>query len=179
MNSFAKAIALAAVVMLASPPALVAMKDLRMNNFESWISNNQDTTWSGKSELWVDPTGNDASISDATLNVNPDGIVYTWSYKGAEQAGELRWDGDSLRWKDSWHQPGGVTLTLVPGHGSLFAAEYSYSAGTGPDWHWRIKLAERPDDTLVLQMTNIAPWGEEARAVRTVARISEQPPPPG
>ena len=37
------------------------------------------------------------------------------------------------------------------------------------------KLAGRwlvVDGTLVLQMTNIAPWGEEARAVRTVVRTS-------
>jgi hypothetical protein len=149
------------------------MEGPKMNKFRSWVGDHRDTTWSGESELWVDPMGNDADVSDATLNVSADGIIYTWVYKGAEQSGELRWDGEALQWKDSWHQPEGVTLTLVPGHGSLIAAEYSYAAGQGPDWHWRIKLAERPDGTLVLQMTNIAPWGEEARAVRTVVRTSK------
>jgi hypothetical protein len=29
-------------------------------------------------------------------------------------------------------------------------------------------LSERPSGELVLQMTNVAPWGEEQRAVRMV-----------
>ena len=173
MRNIVNAIALATVVAFATPSSLVAMEDLDVSEFQSWVSDHEDTNWLGQSELWVDPTGNDADVSDATLSVRADAIVYTWVYKGAEQSGELRWNGEALVWKDSWHQPEGVALTLVPGHGSLVAAEYSYPAGQGPDWHWRIKLAERPDDTLVLQMTNIAPWGEEARAVRTVVRIAE------
>ncbi len=172
MNT-ARAIALGAIVALATPAGLLAMEDLRMNGFQSWLSDHKDTSWSGKSELWVDPTGNNAEISDATLSVSDDGIVYTWVYKEVEQSGEFRWSGETLQWKDSWHQAEGVELTVVSGHGSLIAAEYSYPAGAGPDWHWRIKIAERPDGTLVLQMTNIAPWGEEARAVRTVVRVSE------
>ena len=172
MNT-AKAIVLGAVAALATPAGLVAMEDLSMKGFQSWVSDHKGTTWSGESELWVDPTGNNAEISGATLSVGDDEIVYTWTYKGVEQSGELRWNGEVLQWKDSWHQAEGVDLALVSGHGSLIAAEYSYPAGTGPDWHWRIKLAERPDGTLVLQMTNIAPWGEEARAVRTVVRMSE------
>lgn len=144
-----------------------------MNPFQSWLDGHEDSRWSGRSELWIDPAGNDAQLSDATLSVDADGIVYTWTYQGAEQSGELRRDGEALFWQDSFHQPEGVALTPVPGHGSLVAAEYRYSAGGGPDWHWRIKLAERPDGALVLQMTNIAPWGEEARAVRTVVRVSQ------
>lgn len=173
MRNIATAIALAAVVALISPLGLAAMEDPGMSKLQSWVSEHEGTTWSGESELWVDPTGNDAEVSDATLSVSAGEIVYTWAYKGAEQSGELRWTDEALHWRDSWHQPEGVVLTLVPGHGSLIAAEYSYAAGTGPDWHWRIKLAERPDGALVLQMTNIAPWGEEARAVRTVVRISD------
>ncbi len=144
-----------------------------MNDFRSWVDGHEDTSWSGQSELWTDPAGNDGEVSDATLRIGNHEIVYTWAYKGSEQTGEIRWSGEGLQWKDSWHQPEGVALTRVAGHGSLIAAEYSYAAGEGPDWHWRIKLAERPDGTLVLQMTNIAPWGEEARAVRTVVRMSE------
>mgnify|MGYP001552459430 FL=1 len=173
MSHISKGITLAAIVTFAAPSDLVAKEELTVNEFESWVGDHVDTTWLGESELWTNPTGNDAEVSDATLSVRADEIVYTWVYKGAQQSGELRWKGEALEWKDSWHQPEGVTLTLVPGHGSLIAAEYSYSAGTGPDWHWRIKLAERPDGTLVLQMTNIAPWGEEARAVRTVVRAAE------
>lgn len=173
MRNVAQAIALSSVVAAGIPLALAAKQDLNMNEFQSWVGNHEDTTWSGESELWVDPMGNNVEISDATLSVGAGEIGYTWAYKGAEQSGELRWSDEGLQWQDSWHQPAGVALTMVPGHGSLIAAEYSYSAGAGPDWHWRIKLAERPDGTLVLQMTNIAPWGEEARAVRTVVRRTE------
>jgi hypothetical protein len=51
----------------------------------------------------------------------------------------------------------------------LFQLQYEY--GPDADWRWRIALTLRaPTDELVLQMTNIAPWGEEARAVRMVAK---------
>ncbi|MEJ2534371.1 MAG: hypothetical protein P8008_02595 [Gammaproteobacteria bacterium] len=121
----------------------------------------------------MDPMGNDAEVSDASLIVRTDEIVYAWAHEGAEQSGVLRWSGEAVYWEDSWHQPQRVALTLIPSQGSLVAAEYSYPAGTGPEWRWRIRLSERPDGALVLQMTNIAPWGEEARAVRTVVRMLE------
>jgi hypothetical protein len=47
----------------------------------------------------------------------------------------------------------------------LFQIQGEY--GPDADWGWRTALSLRtPTDELVLQMTNIAPWGEEARAVR-------------
>ena len=163
---------LAVVLAMPLSTSLSAREGTETGQLRPWAARHIDTDWAGKSELWIDPMGNDAEVSDATLNVRAEAIVYTWLYRGAEQTGELRWGDETLHWKDSWHQPEGVALTAVAGHGSLVAAEYSYAAGAGPDWHWRIKLAERPDGTLVLQMTNIAPWGEEARAVRTVVRKS-------
>ena len=44
----------------------------------------------------------------------------------------------------------------------------SYPAGEGPDWGWRLRVCLRTmgPERLVLQMTNVTPWGEEARAVR-------------
>lgn len=134
----------------------------------AWIDDHAGVEWSGPAELWLNPTGNDALTSQATLHVVDGEIEYTWSYNGEEQQGRIQLDDGVLQWQDSWHQPDRVDLEPVKGHGSLMAGEYSYSAGTGPDWHWRIKLVERPNDTLVLQMTNIAHWGEEVRAVRMV-----------
>lgn len=150
-----------------------ANEERAMDGMHEWARANGGSEWSGSNELWVDPSGNETEHSDATLQVGPDGIAYTWAYKGTAHRGELREIDGRLQWSDSWHQPAGVSLTPVSGHGALMAAEYSYPAGTGPDWHWRIKLAQRPDDSLVLQMTNIAPWGEEARAVRMVLQRSD------
>jgi hypothetical protein len=49
---------------------------------------------------------------------------------------------------------------------------HTYDVPSTLSWGWESKLTERPDDSLVLQMTNIAPWGEEDRAVRMLfARI--------
>jgi hypothetical protein len=163
--------ALVAALVIAAGP--VAMEDADMDELKAWARSHANSVWYGESELWLDPAGNDAQVSEATVSVQPDSIAYTWVYEGSQQTGLLQWEGDILRWNDSWHQPEGVALTVVPGNGSIAAAEYSYPAGEGPDWHWRIKLSERPDGTLVLQMTNIAPWGEEARAVRTVVHPSD------
>jgi hypothetical protein len=52
---------------------------------------------------------------------------------------------------------------------SIVDVEGTYSAGDGTDWAWRISLSQRPGGELVLQMTNITPWGERGRAVRMVA----------
>lgn len=144
----------------------VATGDTEMNELEAWLANHAQSRWTGESELWIDPLGNEGLTSAATMSIEGGGVTYTWLYEGAGKQGELLWDGETLTWKDSWHQPEPVALSPALGHGSLVAAEYSYAAGSGPDWHWRIKLVERPDATVVLQMTNIAPWGEEARAVR-------------
>ena len=163
----------AAVLLLAAAASVGASEDDAMNDLNQWAAARAGSEWSGTSELWLDPSGNEGELSDATLQVGNDRITYTWAYKGTPHSGELSWSADGLRWHDSWHQPDGVALTRVPGHGALLAGEYSYPAGTGPDWQWRIKLSQRPDDSVVLQMTNIAPWGEEARAVRVLVRASD------
>ncbi|MDX1626968.1 MAG: hypothetical protein R3323_10675 [Wenzhouxiangellaceae bacterium] len=141
--------------------------------FPAWTSSHADTEWAGSAELWLDPAGDKAEVSDASLQVAPSRIDYTWSFRGKDQEGEIVLGEEGLRWRDSWHQPEPVRLEPVRDHGALLAGEYSYSAPTGPDWHWRVKLAQRPDGTLVLQMTNIAPWGEEVRAVRMVFQEAE------
>lgn len=53
---------------------------------------------------------------------------------------------------------------------ALVNVRFAYPAPEGPDWGWRIAVCERPSGELVLQMTNVTPWGEEARAVRMVFR---------
>lgn len=65
----------------------------------------------------------------------------------------------------------------APAGSKLFGtgpAGNTYSGGEGPPWGWRLIVSLRPSfegapESLVLQMTPLTPWGEEARAVRMVA----------
>jgi hypothetical protein len=126
------------------------------------------TKWTGTGELWLDPLGNEAEKSECTLAVDPEVIRYTWSYQGKPQEGRIALRAGGATWSDSWQQAKPVECADVPGAWGLLATHYAYAAGDGPDWGWRTILALRPTGELVLQMTNICPWGEEARAVRMI-----------
>lgn len=126
------------------------------------------TEWKGHAELWLDPEGNTAFQSQCTLHIQADAIDYTWSHEGQNQQGRLTLSERGAEWVDSWHQPDRATCAFVPG-GGLFTVQHTY----GPGWGWRTTLSERPDGGLVLQMTNLAPWGEEGRAVRMVFTRSD------
>lgn len=128
-----------------------------------------DTQWSGRNELWTDPLGNTAALSDATIEVGAGVVHYTWSYEGKPQRGAIELVGDGVTWSDTWHQPTARTFRPLAVRGALVAVEGSYPAPPGPDWGWRIVLSRRPSGELVLQMTNVTPWGEDGRAVRLVA----------
>jgi hypothetical protein len=127
-----------------------------------WRTRLADTEWHGSAELWLDPEGNSVDRSDSTLRIEADAIHYTWSYEGQPHEGCFTFEGNGAMWLDSWHQPEPTVCGGVPGAAGLFTVEHTY----GPEWGWRTKLSERPNGDLVLQMTNVAPWGEEGRAVR-------------
>lgn len=127
------------------------------------------TEWIGEGELWLDERGDRALCSPCTASIDARSLRYTWSYEGKPQEGKLSFDG-ALRWSDSWHQPKEMECAQIAGAWGLLACAYTYGAGEGPDWGWRIVLAQRPSGELVLSMTNIAPWGEETRAVRMIMR---------
>ena len=123
--------------------------------------------WEGKSELWEDPLGDVAQTSDCTISIDDGVLRYTWSYKGKAHEGKLMLTTGGGQFSDSWHQQEPVACEVVPGSGSLTTVRYTYME----TWGWRINLCHRePTGELVLQMTNIAPWGEEARAVRMVCK---------
>lgn len=131
------------------------------------------TRWTGESELWLDPLGNEVIVSPCNIEV-ADGVVrYQWRHDEAEQRGSYTLHDDNsggADFTDTWHSPSVMTCEAEPRWG-LMAVFATYAAGDGPDWGWRSTLVWRPTDQLVLQMTNVAPWGEEARAVRmTCAR---------
>jgi hypothetical protein len=140
---------------------------------DSWLSPFINSDWHGQAELWVDPAGNEVGLSECQLSFDADGLTYTWAYDGKAQSGIFRLGNIDATWSDTWHQSETVTCSTVLGMRGLFALEYAYGAGEEADWAWRSQLSQRPDGTLVLQMTNITPWGEEGRAVRMIVRPLE------
>ena len=137
---------------------------------QSWINEFQGTEWQGTAELWLEPEGNNADISDCTLKIETDVLSYTWSYKDETKTGSFTFHEGGAIWVDSWHQTHPAQCTDLAGAWGLFTVHYSYGEPSGPAWGWRSKLSQRPDGSLVLQMMNIAPWGEEGRAVRMVLK---------
>jgi hypothetical protein len=127
-------------------------------------------SWKGTSELWEDPLGNVVQKSDCTIVVEDGVVSYTWSYQGKAHRGVLKLTEEGGSFEDSWHQAEPVACEPVSNPRSIATVQYSYME----TWGWRINLCHRdPTGELVLQMTNIAPWGEEARAVRMVCKRSE------
>lgn len=124
--------------------------------------------WKGKGEQWLDPEGNSAEFYDCELNIENNAIHYSWLYENETKDGCFTFDKTGITWLDSWHQRNSVRCSIDTTAWGIFTVSHYYEVPNNPNWGWRSKLSERPDESLVLQMTNIAPWGEEGRAVRMV-----------
>ena len=138
-----------------------------------WLIELEGSEWSGAGELWLDPEGNVAERCQCTLKIVENELHYSWSYQGEAQNGKFTFSKTGASWVDSWHQPSLATCTNVVGAKGLFTVEHVYAVPSNPDWGWRSQLSKRPDGNLVLQMTNITPWGEEGRAVRMIFTSEE------
>ena len=126
--------------------------------------------WSGRAELWLDPLGNDADLSDCTIAVEERNIRYTWSREGKPQQGTLELTDAGAEFHDTFHATDPMQFRHAEGLPSLLHLTGTYMV----EWGWRISLCLRaPSGELVLQMTNVTPWGEEARAVRMVCKRDE------
>lgn len=135
----------------------------------SSLSAFEGTSWTGTAELWLDPLGDEGVSSDCTISIEKDRVRYTWSHEGKSHQGSVTLTEGGAEFIDSWHQPEPMSCHDVPGAAGLFQVAGSY--GPGSEWGWRTGLSFRaPTGELVLQMTNIAPWGEEARAVRMICQ---------
>ena len=132
------------------------------------------TRWTGKAELWLDPLGNDTDLSDCTVAIDDGVVSYTWSHDGKTHQGSLKLRDGGADFTDSWHSPEPMSCNHVSGGWGLLNVLGTYGAGDGPDWGWRTTLSIRtPTGELVMNMTNIASWGEEGRAVRmTCAKVA-------
>lgn len=124
--------------------------------------------WSGKGELWLDPLGNEAAVSDCTLVIEDAAVRYTWSHEGKAHEGSLALRDGGAEFTDTFHSSQPMQFAPFPVPGALLSLIGSYSMDGGPAWGWRIALCHRPTGELVLQMTNVTPWGEDGRAVRMV-----------
>lgn len=133
-----------------------------------WLTKMTGTHYLGIGELWLDPEGNVANQSDCQITIEAKEISYSWSYKNEIQNGRFTFNANGAMWVDTWHQSQAVQCSNEPEAWGLFTLFHSYEVPDNPNWAWRSKFSERPDGSLVLQMTNIAPWGEEGRAVRMV-----------
>lgn len=122
------------------------------------------TTWKGTNELWLDPLGDEVDRSEGTIQLDESTVRYTWLREGTTHSGKIELREDGADFTDSWHQTEVMVCRRLPVVRGFFHVEGAY--GPQADWAWRISLSQRPSGQLVLQMTNIAPWGEEARAVR-------------
>jgi hypothetical protein len=126
-----------------------------------------DTRWNGDAELWLDPLGDQAVRSACSARVGPSILEYTWQHEGQPQTGKLVLGEGGADFTDTFHSSSAMSCACVPGSRALVDVQGSY--GPDADWGWRITVSLRaPTGELVLQMTNIAPWGEEVRAVRMV-----------
>jgi hypothetical protein len=125
------------------------------------------TKWAGTSELWLDPLGDEATRGECTIAIAGGVVRYAWRSEGKGQEGAITLRADGADFADSWHSPEVMRCWRVLEGQGLFQVEGRY--GPQAEWRWRIGLCLRePSGELVLQMTNIAPWGEETRAVRMI-----------
>jgi len=132
--------------------------------------------WHGTCELWEDPLGDNVQTSECSMHVEGNTLSYQWAYQDKPHHGELKFSPEGTTYSDTWHQDKPVACELVPST-ALATVQYTYMK----EWGWRIDLCQRPHNgDVVVLMTNIAPWGERARAVRmTYKRVEEEASKPG
>lgn len=129
-----------------------------------------NTQWTGQGELWLDPLGNEAMLCDCKIEVGEAEIRYHWSYEGKPQTGKLALRQGGADFSDTFHSPTAMAFRAAASSWCLVDVHGTYPAPEGPPWGWRITLSHRPTGELVLQMTNVTPWGEEGRAVRMICK---------
>jgi hypothetical protein len=130
----------------------------------------QNTKWVGRAELWLDDLQNETIASDCSITVGATSVDYVWTYKDKQHTGKIALREGGADFTDTWHSPTPMPAETLAGSWALVDVRGTYAAGDGPPWGWRIYLSHRPTDELVLQMTNINPWGEDGRAVRMICK---------
>jgi hypothetical protein len=120
--------------------------------------------YAGKHELWMRPD-TPALEGDVRASLDDNVLSWTWTLDDDKHEGRLHLDGSS--WQDSFHQSEAAPLQAAPAHGARFGFSCQYGPPDSP-WTWLIAVCERPEGQLVVQMTNITPWGERQLAVQWI-----------
>jgi hypothetical protein len=122
--------------------------------------------WSGTNKLWFEDLSR-PEVSDATVTVSPERIVYSWAYQGKPQSGtiDLSRTGEEWRasWLDSWHTHMPMRCVGANEGGKLILLG-GYRMQDA-DWGWRIELALDLLGRFFMRMFNIDPEGRETLAV--------------
>ena len=138
-----------------------------------WLARAGD--WHGVNRLWL---GGPADESPSTLTVSAAvggtfvRIDQRWAYQGRPQEGTLLVGHDArtgiatVHWADTFHTDRKVmAFAGTADADGAIDVRGTYSAGTGPDWGWRVRLHGAGPDPLRVTMINIHPDGQEDLAV--------------
>jgi hypothetical protein len=153
------------------------LSDIQTNLVGEWAGNNLlRLSWQAPSDfnstgrMFIQSVGNGKFLT----------FRYSWSHEGTAHEGAILLAHAASTgiatagWVDSWHQSGGVLCCegSLQEDGTIQVKGY-YAAPPGPDWGWRITIAQRSDNELQMVMHNCAPDGKEDLAVQAdYTRIS-------
>ncbi len=146
-----------------------------MTDFSNFLSS-MTGDWSGTYRLWLHP-GAEVQVSQSNAHVSVEGngayavMSYDWVWKEKPQSGVFLFEGPSdhvtATWGDSWHQqPATMRCEGSFSDEGKLVVLGSYSGGEGPDWGWRTQFNLVGEDSMVMEVYNITPDGQEALAVR-------------
>jgi hypothetical protein len=69
-----------------------------MKALQSWLNGNLGSKWKGDCELWLDPEGNEATLCECSLVIEPGTLSYAWVYEGQSKSGAIIMKDEGVTW---------------------------------------------------------------------------------